>query len=79
VSRASLALALNPIPPEELPLHNYVLCSEEVEGILSRRSTCWKTIRLGLLKRKSFPGWREVFMVQPNDALQSTALPEKLD
>lgn len=77
VSRASLALALNPIPPEELPLHNYVLCSEEVEGILSRRSTYWKTIRLGLLKLKGFPGWREVFMVLPNNGLPSTALTEK--
>jgi len=32
ISRASLPAALNPIPPEQFPLQNYVLCSEEVAG-----------------------------------------------
>ena len=36
ISRASLPAALNPIPTEQFPLQNYVLCSEEVAGILSR-------------------------------------------
>lgn len=67
ISRASLALALNPIAPEELPLRNYVLCSEEVAGILHRRSDKWKTTRIGLLKLKGFPGWREVFQVLRTD------------
>ena len=34
ISRASLPAALNPIPPEQFPLQNYVLCSEEVAGDL---------------------------------------------
>lgn len=63
VSRASLEKALNPIPPEELPLRNYVLCSEEVAGILERRSDRWKTDRIGLLKFRGFSGFQEVFRV----------------
>src|SRR4029077_537591 len=42
ISRASLPAALNPIPPEQFPLQNYVLCSEEVAGILSRRASPWE-------------------------------------
>jgi hypothetical protein len=30
---------------------------------------------LGLLKLKGFPGWREVYMLLPNDGLPSMALP----
>jgi len=65
ISRASLPTALNPIPPEELPLRNYVLCSEEVAGILTRRSERWNTTCVGLFKLKGFTGWREVFLVNP--------------
>ena len=65
LSRASLPAALNPIPPEQLPLRNYALCSEEVAGILSRRSACWETLCIGLFRLKGFPGWREVFQVVP--------------
>ena len=63
ISRASLPSALNPIPPEQFPLQNYVLCSEEVAGILSRRATHWELASIGLLKLKGFPGWREVFRI----------------
>jgi class 3 adenylate cyclase len=67
ISRASLPAALNPIPPEQFPLQNYVLCSEEVAGILSRRATQWELVSVGLLKLKGFPGWREVFRVLPEE------------
>ena len=63
ISRASLPTALNPIPPEHFPLQNYVLCSEEVAGILARRATQWELASIGLLKLKGFPGWREVFRI----------------
>ena len=63
ISRASLPAALNPISPEQFPLQNYVLCSEEVAGILSRRAQPWELSSIGLLKLKGFPGWREVFLV----------------
>jgi len=63
ISRASLPTALNPIPPEQFPLQNYVLCSEEVAGILSRRTKQWGIASIGLLRLKGFPGWREVFRV----------------
>jgi len=65
ISRASLPTALNPIPPEEFPLRNYVLCSEEVAGILERRATPWQMSAIGLFKLKGFSGWREVFRVLP--------------
>jgi class 3 adenylate cyclase len=65
ISRASLPAALNPIPPEHFPLQNYVLCSEEVAGILSRRAAAWERVSVGLLKLKGFPGWREIFRVLP--------------
>jgi class 3 adenylate cyclase len=67
ISRASLPAALNPIPPEQFPLQNYVLCSEEVAGILSRRAMHWELASIGLLKLKGFPGWREVFRVLPEE------------
>jgi class 3 adenylate cyclase len=67
ISRASLPAALNPIPPEQFPLQNYLLCSEEVAGILSRRATQWELASIGLLKLKGFPGWREVFRVLPEE------------
>jgi len=65
ISRASLTSALNPIAPEELPLRNYVLCSEEVAGILTRRAEQWTAVSIGLFKLKGFPGWREVFQLCP--------------
>jgi class 3 adenylate cyclase len=67
ISRASLPMALNPIPPEQLPLRNYVLCSEEVAGILTRRSERWSPLSIGLFKLKGFSGWREVFQVLPKN------------
>ena len=63
ISRGSLPAALNPIAPEQLPLKNYILCSEEVAGILERRSTLWSTRSIGLFRLKGFPGFREVFRV----------------
>lgn len=66
ISRASLPAALNPIAPEQFPLQNYVLCSEEVAGILERRAANWPMVSIGLLKLKGFPGWREVFRVLPD-------------
>jgi class 3 adenylate cyclase len=65
ISQASLPAALNPIPPEQFPLQNYVLCSEEVAGILSRRAAGWDMLSIGLMKLKGFPGWREIFRVLP--------------
>jgi class 3 adenylate cyclase len=64
ISRALLTSALNPIAPEELPVRNYILCSEEVGGILSRRAAHWTALSLGLFKLKGFPGWREVFQLR---------------
>ena len=67
ISRASLPAALNPIPPEQFPLQNYVLCSEEIAGIVARRAPRWQMISIGLLRLKGFPGWREVFQVLPEE------------
>jgi len=74
ISRASLPNALNPIAPEQFPLRDYVLCSEEVAGILTRRDKRWKTLSIGLLKLKGFRGWREIFQVVPRpDAAKGEA------
>ena len=67
ISRASLPAALNPIPPEQFPLQNYVLCSEEVAGILARRAKRWELTSIGLFKLKGFAGWREVFRILPEE------------
>jgi class 3 adenylate cyclase len=72
IARDSLVDALNPMSPEELPLGNYVLCSEEVVGILTRRDKEWVTRSIGLLKLKGFPGWREVFLVLPKQMSAET-------
>jgi class 3 adenylate cyclase len=69
ISRASLPNALLAIPPEQLPLQNYVLCSEAVAGILARRSQQWTTTSIGLLKLKGFFGWHEVFQVLPKSSV----------
>src|SRR5262245_60580723 len=63
ISRASLKEALNPIPPEELPLRNYVLCSEQVAAVLTRRSNHWNPVCIGVLKLKGFSGLHEIFQV----------------
>jgi class 3 adenylate cyclase len=65
ISRASLAEAINPIPPDELPLENYVLCSEAIADILSRRSTRWNSRSIGLFKLKGFTGFHEIFQILP--------------
>lgn len=67
ISRAALPAALNPIPPEQFPLQHYVLCSEEIAGILGRRSKQWEMVSVGLFKLKGFPGWREVFRILPEE------------
>jgi class 3 adenylate cyclase len=64
VSNESLATALHLMPPEELPVQNYVLCSEAVNRILGQRSERWTLLSLGLLKLKGFDGYREIFRVQ---------------
>jgi class 3 adenylate cyclase len=65
ISRAALPMALNPIPPEQFPLRDYVLCSEEIAGILERRARQWQLASIGLFRLKGFPGWREVFRILP--------------
>jgi class 3 adenylate cyclase len=76
ISRASLPAALNPIPPEEFPLRNYVLCTEEVAGILERRASPWQMTGIGLFKLKGFSGWREVFRVLPRWHVAKVAAPD---
>ncbi len=63
ISHASLTKAFNPIPPEQMPLRNYALCSEAIAGILERRSEEWKTNCIGIFKLKGFSGWHEVFQI----------------
>src|SRR5260221_5176205 len=54
ISRASLREAADPIAPEEFPLQNYVLCSEEVADILARRSRARLVRSVGAFRLKCF-------------------------
>jgi class 3 adenylate cyclase len=54
ISPASLATAINAIPTEEFPSENYVLCSEQVAAILTKRSPKWRIKRIGLFKLRGF-------------------------
>lgn len=63
VNQGSLVEAVNPIKVEEFPLRNYVLCSENVEAILSERNHASERKSCGLFKLKGFSGYHEVFLV----------------
>lgn len=76
VSNESLATALHLTPPEQLPPQNYVLCSEAVKGILSRRSEKWNLSSVGLLKLKGFDGYHEVLRIQEHEREEILLLPE---
>jgi class 3 adenylate cyclase len=69
ISRATLAEAINPIDPAELPLRDYLLCSEAVADILRQREARWQPASIGLFRFKGFTGFHEVFRVVPNLAL----------
>ncbi len=64
VSRGSLPQALNPIDPARFPLRNYLICSERVSDIISRRKPIWPLTSCGLFKLKGFSGWWELFLVE---------------
>src|SRR5258707_5584497 len=53
ISKASLPPALTD-SAEQLPLRNYVLCSEEVAGIVTRRSDLWNPSKIGFFSFKAF-------------------------
>jgi len=63
VSRGSLPQALNPIEPQRFPLHNYLICSERISDVVSRRKPNWPLTSCGLFKLKGFSGWWELFLV----------------
>ncbi len=67
ISKASLPPALTD-SAEQLPLRNYVLCSEEVAGIVTRRSDRWNPSKIGLFRLKAFSGWHDVFQILPRTA-----------
>lgn len=64
VNRESFREAITAVRPEELPLHNYILCSEPVKDILNKRLPHVDTKQLGLFKFKGFEGHHEVFLVR---------------
>ena len=65
ISRGSLPSALKPIDPRAFPTGNYVLCSEVVAGILDRLDDPGPRASCGLFKLRGFPGWSEVFLLEP--------------
>jgi class 3 adenylate cyclase len=63
INREALRGAINAIQPEDLPIQNYILCSEPVQDILVRRGLPISASRLGLFRFKGFPDWHEVFLL----------------
>lgn len=64
VDREALQDAISAVNPDQLPLRNYVLCSEPVRDILTRRGYPASATRLGLFRFKGFPDWHEVFLLE---------------
>lgn len=64
INRESLRDAINAVPPDELPLRDYILCSESVRNILGRRGYHLAMKQLGLFKFRGFPHLHEVFLLQ---------------
>lgn len=72
VDTESLTEALNPMDPRDFPLRNYVLCSDHVSDISTRRGSEWSFKSCGLFKHKGFSGWRELFLILPAGETHST-------
>ncbi len=71
VSRRSLPSALRPIDPRAFPTANYVLCSEIVAEVLDRLDEAGGKTSCGLFKLQGFPGWSEVFLLEPASNLRA--------
>ena len=67
VTQADVANALNALPPDDFPLRNYVLCSEQVAGILDADEGAFSTKSVGLFKLKGFAGYHELFLAAPSE------------
>ncbi|MDH3920008.1 MAG: hypothetical protein OEU25_17740 [Rhodospirillales bacterium] len=65
VSRGSLPSALNPIDPRAFKTANYVIGSEAVADVLDRVGEVSPRKSCGLFKLRGFPGWSEVFLLEP--------------
>ena len=75
VSRESLPSALKAIDPRAFPAANYVLCSEVVAGVLDRVDEAGPRTSCGLFKMRGFPGWSEVFLLEPDTGVRSLPRP----
>ncbi len=64
LSTGSLAKAVNPVPIDDFPLRDYVLCSERVVGVLDRRVDHFESKVLGLFKLKGFSGRHDIFQLR---------------
>ena len=73
ISRGRLPSALNPIDPRAFPTANYVIGSEAVVDVLDRIGEASPRTSCGLFKLRGFPGWSEVFLLEP--ASEVWALP----
>ena len=75
ISRGSLQSALKPMHPRAFPTANYVLCSEIVAGVLDRVDESGPRKSCGLFKLRGFPGWSEVFLLEPDIGVRSLPCP----
>ena len=63
INRESMHEAIDALSPDQLPLRDYILCSEPVADILKRRGHHSNSKRLGLFRLKGFQDWHEVFLL----------------
>lgn len=75
VSRGSLPSALNPIDPRSFPTANYAICSEAVADVLDRVGEASPRKSCGLFKLRGFPGWSEVFLLEPASKVRAMPRP----
>jgi class 3 adenylate cyclase len=63
INRESLSDAIDALPPQALPLQNYIVCSEPVQDILRKHKYPLDVTRLGLFRLKGFHDWHEIFLL----------------
>ncbi len=63
LDRNSFVNAICDSESSELPLRDYILCSEQVAGILHERGDAPDLKKLGLFQLKGFAGWYEVYLL----------------
>jgi class 3 adenylate cyclase len=74
INRESFREAINSVRAEQLPIRNYILCSERVKDILNKRMPSIATRQLGLFRFRGFEGHHEVFILEDKPQRETSPL-----